>query len=439
MRSARPSWGFAGALVAAALQRASGSVDGAPSFSQAAPSRLRGAAGWAAEDRQLSSAAFPAPGPGMRKVSLAGADPLATCNDGTPGVYYWAPGAGAATSWLFLLGERGWCWDAASCAARELELVSSRAYPDTIEWDPEAIFGTNSRFVGWNRVWVPQCSSDAWMGDIGADQSRAGVNWRGARIFKTALREVAKGMHEGDLLVFGGASAGARGAMVHLDTIKPQGLIPEGVRLVGYLDSPYYVEMPAFDGKTGVDFQLTVQTQEVASAMENEAILRGDGACEFDEAWKCAFGEYRVPILKTPFLLMASQYDWYGLVIAEGADMGSVFYGKHHCFPSPQCPYYEYAERFHNVTKSGLLSLPQVKAGTAGLYSSTCYDHAVSNIWLFGAQRVRGVTRAEALLQTIAATEGRGAMPYVVSAWDTFNGGSGCMVKLPSDCGCPGK
>mmetsp|Transcript_105044 Transcript_105044/g.321939 ORF Transcript_105044/g.321939 Transcript_105044/m.321939 type:complete len:428 (-) Transcript_105044:346-1629(-) len=374
---------------------------------------------------------------GLRKVSLASVDPFATCNDGTPAVYYWAPGAGNATSWLFLLGDRGWCWDATSCAARPSELVSSADYPEVMLWDPDSIFGSKSAFVGYNRIWVPQCSSDAWMGDIGSDESKAGINWRGARIFKAALRDVGatRGLKSGDLLVFGGISAGARGAMVHIDTIQPLRLIPEGVKLVGYFDSPYYVEMPAFQNMTGIDFRVTLQTQQVVAAMQNDAILRGGGACELDEVWKCAFGEYRMPLLKTPFLLVASQYDWYGLHTAQGAAVGL----DSKCFPDPQCAYYEYADEFRIVTKTGLLSLPQVLAGTAGLYSSTCYEHAQSGTRLWGLQRARGVTRGEALLQTIEASQDNGTMPLVVSTWEQLNGGSGCLVDLPRDCGCRGK
>merc|ERR1719436_2140213 len=65
----------------------------------------------------------------MAKVSLADVDPLATCNDGTPGIYYWAPGAKGSRSLLFLLGYGGWCWDAKTCAARPADMVSSAPYP----------------------------------------------------------------------------------------------------------------------------------------------------------------------------------------------------------------------------------------------------------------------------------------------------------------------
>lgn len=32
-----------------------------------------------------------------------------------------------------------------------------------------------------------------------------------------------------------------------------------------------------------------------------------------DEGWKCLFGEYRVPFLRTPYLMSASQFDHYQL------------------------------------------------------------------------------------------------------------------------------
>jgi len=298
--------------------------------------------------------------------------------------------------------------------------------------DDHGIFGSASPLASYNRVWVPQCSSDAWMGDIGANESAAGVNWRGSRIMRAALQDmVTRGLKDGDFMLFGGLSAGARGAMVHLDTINSTGAIPSGVSLLGYLDSPYYIEMQPFQNLTQVEHRVAEETQAVACAMQNEDILRGDGACELDEAWKCGFGEYRIPLLKTPFLLVASQYDWYGLMTAMGASLSST-----ECFPDPQCPYYKYADEFKGITRQGLSTLPQVISGKSGLYSSTCYDHAITKNDNWGDQEVDGVTHPEALSQAIAAFQGHGEMPVVMSKCNELNCGKGCLVEIPSTCGC---
>merc|ERR1719382_1784591 len=185
---------------------------------------------------------------------------------------------------MFLLGCGGWCWDKESCDKRNIFMSSSTKWPEVLYRDHAGIFGAGGPLKSWNRVWVPQCSSDAWMGDIGADESTEGVNWRGARIMRTALKQLvdAHGLRDGDTMIFGGLSAGARGSMVHLDTLKSKGLIPAGVKLLGYLDSPFYVEQPAFKDMQDVYHRVATQTQTTNKNMGNDDILRGNGACELD-------------------------------------------------------------------------------------------------------------------------------------------------------------
>mmetsp|Transcript_57046 Transcript_57046/g.165291 ORF Transcript_57046/g.165291 Transcript_57046/m.165291 type:complete len:511 (+) Transcript_57046:54-1586(+) len=361
----------------------------------------------------------------LEKVSFAdvGEDPLATCNDGSPGFFYWAPAARPSRSWIVLLGYGGWCWDAASCALRPPDMTSSTVYADFVDADPGGI----AAWTGFNRVFAPQCSSDAWMGDIGANESASGVNWRGARIMRAILRHLTRrrGLADGDTLVFGGLSAGARGAMVHLDTLKSEGLIPQGVKLLGYLDSPYYVEMPAFGNYSDIWHRVTTQTQQMAVSLRNDAILRGNGACTLPEAWQCGFGELRIPLLRTPHLLVASQYDWYGLFTAQAADLNAS--GS---FPEPQCAYTAYAFHFAMVTRHGLQALRS--APHAGVYSSTCYNHAVSLWNPFTAETVGGVSRADALQLALTALDSNNNdMPFIVDTSCAGLGcGSGCVSRV---------
>jgi len=37
-----------------------------------------------------------------------------------------------------------------------------------------------------------------------------------------------------------------------------------------------------------------------------------------DQDWKCIFGQYRLPLLKTPFLLFSDLYDAYQLGVDTG-------------------------------------------------------------------------------------------------------------------------
>ena len=73
------------------------------------------------------------------------------------------------------------------------------------------------------------------MGDAGADApgNTIGWNFRGNRIVRAIIRDLVEqhGMGTnglGERLLFGGCSAGSRGAMANLDFIQP--LVPAGVQ-----------------------------------------------------------------------------------------------------------------------------------------------------------------------------------------------------------------
>jgi len=428
------------ALAAGLLLTGSGAKTPTVTKADAKQHCLDGTCGVAPRDSALLQLHKPSAKPSnkhlaLKKVSLAdvGDDTLATCNDGSPGFFYWGPAAEKSRSWLVLLGYGGWCWDADSCALRSPEMSSSTPYGDTWDADPDGILADTS----FNRVWAPQCSSDAWMGDIGANESEAGVNWRGARIMRTILRYLTSrrgGLRDGDLLVFGGLSAGARGAMVHLDTLKRDGLVPKGVRLMGFLDSPYYVEMHPFKNNTDIWHRVETQTQQMALSLHNEEILRGHGACGLPEAWQCGFGQFRLQVVRTPYLLIASQYDWYGLLTAEGSDEN-----EDHCFPDPLCSYYRYAHRFARVTRQGVEQLFRHAGGSMGVFSSTCYNHAQSLWEAYTKETVAGASRADAFHQALQAFDSETAtMPHIIdTSCDGMNCGSGCLAKLDPVCLCP--
>jgi len=293
----------------------------------------------------------------MQKVSVPEVtnDVDAVCNDGTPAVYYWAPAScpDYEHKWLVFLGSGGWCWDFDSCAKRSTDSVSSKNYPDIDTPNPHSLFGNHSPFYSYNRVSLRQCSSDAWMGDLGANESIAKVNWRGARIVRSLLQHLVadRGLGNAKLLIFGGASAGGRGAMVHLDTLKKDGLVPRRVPVFGLLDSPYYIEMPPFRNLTMADHSLSLQTQLVAKNMHNEAILRGSGSCRLAEAWKCGFGQFRLSLLKTPFMLIHSQYDAYGISVLENITLFQQP-GPDECFPEPQGAHYSFSGALAAYTRA---------------------------------------------------------------------------------------
>jgi hypothetical protein len=82
---------------------------------------------------------------------------------------------------------KDWCYDARSCAAR------AALRPDVMSskwWAAKRVVGglfsplttKNPGFATANKVIVPYCSSDAWVGDVGASDDTFGYEFRGQRI-----------------------------------------------------------------------------------------------------------------------------------------------------------------------------------------------------------------------------------------------------------------
>ena len=98
------------------------------------------------------------------------------------------------------------------------------------------IFDTDRRRNPWsgaNKVYLAYCSSDAWAGDVGATNSTFGFSFRGQRIIQAALTLLVSnnglGNTLGHRLLFGGCSAGSRGAMFNLDSV--QEMVPSSVEV----------------------------------------------------------------------------------------------------------------------------------------------------------------------------------------------------------------
>ena len=100
-----------------------------------------------------------------------------------------------------------------------------------------------------------------------------------------------------------GSSAGGRGAMVHLDYISEMlgSEANQNVSVVGLLDSPYWIDIPPFPNpkNTFVGFENTtkgVYHQANVTHLDSGCAAQYTG----EERWKCLFGQYRIPFLKTP-------------------------------------------------------------------------------------------------------------------------------------------
>jgi len=165
--------------------------------------------------------------------------------------------------WIVHLEGGGWCYDTESCAQRCADstnsLCSSHNWLQTV---PKLgiFYPTDSTLRAANKVFVPYCTSDGHMGDAIWD----GKQFRGNKVIQAVFRHLVekRGLGQGpnqDLVIFGGSSAGGRGAMVHLDFVSRM-IGPEAaarVTVKGFLDSPFWIDIPPFEPKSFVGFNET--------------------------------------------------------------------------------------------------------------------------------------------------------------------------------------
>ena len=307
-------------------------------------------------------------------LNSTSSDQLAVCNDGSPAALYIkdAIDLQSADLWLFFLEGGGQCYSEVTCSSRSSEsnkLMSSKDFPSIISVD--GIFNddaSKSPLWGASKVFVKYCTSDGWIGDVGASDATWGWHFRGQRVIHEALRTLVSSgaMKRGARIVFGGFSAGARGMMNIVDFLYP--LLPEETKIVGaFLDSPYYIDVDPYHTVDYIGFRN--ETIETYLHYNVSAVIPAACAENYaGEVWKCTFAQYRMPYLKSPFVLVASQFDSYQLNKNLGTD---PIDGK---YSDPAMD--KYVEYWSSFTLNELKKL--ASKNNKILYSWACYNHAVS-------------------------------------------------------------
>eukprot|EP00929_Paragymnodinium_shiwhaense_P057499 TRINITY_DN2878_c0_g1_i1.p1 TRINITY_DN2878_c0_g1~~TRINITY_DN2878_c0_g1_i1.p1 ORF type:complete len:419 (-),score=56.98 TRINITY_DN2878_c0_g1_i1:202-1458(-) len=321
-------------------------------------------------------------------------DPLAVCGDGTRAAYYLekppadAEGGDAnqTRTWIVDLMGGGWCHDEASCnkrcpAGSNDRLCTINAWPKWMpkEFTPSGILKVKDGFTLEKayKVFVPYCTSDAHMGDSEAFNGR---QFRGARVVRNVIADLQKNHGLGhlapgqgkDLVILAGQSAGGRGAMVNLDYVADVlSYSPGKVETVGLLDSPLWLDLPSYDKEFD---GFPKECQDVFS-FANVTNTGTECAKTYTgkDAWKCIMGQYRIPTLKTPYFLVASQYDAFQL----GQNHISLEDGQK--VPAARDYGIDFATKTKALVKSIRRSWPDVASRLPNaVYSWACYNHAVT-------------------------------------------------------------
>jgi O-palmitoleoyl-L-serine hydrolase len=327
----------------------------------------------------------------------------AVCNDGTKGGYYFSPAslAEADDTFVIHLPGGGQCYDEDSCNERwkfKSISMSSTNFPAT-KYKKGFMDNSMKKTPFWsaNKVMLGYCSSDGYMGDAAASEETWGWHFRGQQLVLAMVRDLIRNhrLSSTSTIVFSGGSAGARGVMVLIDLLVAD-YFPKGSKVLGFLDSPYYIDVPSFSPLyKGFQYEESMKYKH----MNTKNIISPECAAvypEESEQWKCQFGQYRMPFVKTSYFLISSQYDSYQL------QMGTQTmppYGKSAT---------EFVTRFGSTFQNSIIALRDLKlkeslskssaAATYAFYSWTCYNHDVSASSDFHTMAVdEGVTQKDAL------------------------------------------
>lgn len=288
-----------------------------------------------------------------------------------------------------------WCLGYDSCSGRaqnEPDQVSSTGWgSSTIAG---GIFSRDASQNPWssaNMAYVRYCSSDAWMGDTEA----FGMQFRGQSIVTAALTDLLAfhGLAPGARLLFGGCSAGARGAMVLLDSVAHM-MQPSGIEVRGMLDSAFWIDVqPNSDSALGGS--LLEQAQLVYGFANTSGVISAECAAAYPQApWKCLFGQFRLPLVQTSYFLSQSQFDDMQVDYDCGSTTITTDKGEAHTASTDEAPC---MNAFQQAMRTALETLPAPGQTAVGIFSSTCSIHCVTNGPDWWTIQVNGVSMATTL------------------------------------------
>ena len=305
--------------------------------------------------------------------------PNAVCNDGSNGGFYWLKSSSSSPYWLVHLQGGGWCWNTETCLQRNItspHLTTNKYWEHTIV--KTGIFDDNSTLnplYDANKVYVPYCTSDAYMGY--KLPSKATNNWifMGQEMIYAVINTLISSPQYGlgsvpnrDILALSGCSAGGRGAMVNLDYLSTE-IIPNTVVLksiFGILDSGLYINIQPY---ISTYTSLGVQTQSVYNYMNcTQRVINskcGDHYTNENERWKCLFGQYKMPLLNASHIINAAQYDSYQLSVNEGSSNIETYTNAQN----------EYAENPFRSTMRNVVLSTNI---SSNILSTACYHHCVT-------------------------------------------------------------
>jgi len=268
-------------------------------------------------------------------------------------------------------------------------------------------------FSSWNKVFVPYCSGDVFVGRKGKNTNPHNMNMFGHFIVKAVFLQLIEDykIDSSDTkILFGGASSGGLGMLANIDFIQE---LVKPAQIRGYNDGGWFTLYPNF-GETanaGPPFFFKVLSYMFHELWDGFV----DESCRANmpKAEACLYGELVFKHLTAPVYVFVAQWDSYQLQ--------ELVHSK---FPTMRLPpelpsEAEYLGKFGKNTHRSLRRV--INSQKDGVFSPACFMHAFSS---------DNITNTD---QTLSCEIG-GKTPYkAFSEWFISNGTRGTYVEEPLD------
>jgi len=237
--------------------------------------------------------------------------PRALCMDGSPGGYYLAANS-SSRSWILELEGGGECASKDNCDQRVASALGSSDY-----FSKDTTFGfllqddatANPHLGTWNRVFLPYCSQDLWMGQrTVASADTFGYYFAGHHILEAVLDALdAVGLGTAYEIILTGESAGGIGVWPHLDWLAaryPSALVT-GAPIAGFYAFAYPYTGPGHTSSSLADFREDAWPGHYE--LWNASV---DTSCAAAiDPWRCMLSNYSFPYVKTRAFIIEAQTD----------------------------------------------------------------------------------------------------------------------------------
>lgn len=350
----------------------------------------------------------------LRKVYVRNAKRVnASCLDGSDAAFYISRNR-KNRNWVIRLQAGGSCVLFSECYDRKTTAFGSSKYLQN------SITGTfltsddpniNPTFNKWNKVFIPYCSGDLFVGRKHARDHGFGLPMLGHYIVTSVVRQLIQDYKintKHTKILFGGASAGGIGMLSNIDHVAK---MVRPARVLGYNDGGWFTLYRNYLEPSGSGAPEFLSTLRFLFKNYWDGFVDESCRAQMPQPAACLYGEMVIRHLSTPIFVMVSLWDSYQL-----KELNLDKYRPVHLPPSSHKEAL-YLAQFGNNTYKSIRRL--LNSNRSGVFSPACVSHTFA-----------GVNETEAAVTMKYKIAG--VTPYqALSEWYNTRGRRGTYADVP--------